>query len=264
MSINSGPEEVPGREPGISQGLRNHIVGAARKIRAAHEAELADVVKADYAGRLFRSMIVSNGSAGGSPDERPDQTGEGMRWFGGELGGLLDEAIRTGTGLVEGPLTALTQAWLASLVKSTAKSKPGASSAAKPAPGETPEPQPPAASQSPGAAVTEERAREIETTSPEEVMLRDTFRRFMPMLLTSLRQGGDGYGLAETVITLFGRRTYDQAAGLGHDKIMRVIKTEPELWAQVAPIEAKFSRFVDEFTRYDAWMEERARQANEP
>jgi hypothetical protein len=73
----------------------------------------------------------------------------------------------------------------------------------------------------------------------------------MPMLLTAVNQGGDGYGLAKTVIALFGRHTYDQASALGNDRIMQLVKSEPDLWTQVAPIEARFSRFLDEFTGYD-------------
>jgi hypothetical protein len=73
----------------------------------------------------------------------------------------------------------------------------------------------------------------------------------MPMLLTAVNQGGDGYGLAKTVIALFGRPTYDQASALGKDRIMQLVKSEPDLWTQVAPIEARFSRFLDEFTGYD-------------
>jgi len=71
--------------------------------------------------------------------------------------------------------------------------------------------------------------------------------------------GTAGRGLAETVITLFGRPTYDQASGLGKDKIMELVKAEPDLWAQVAPIEAKFRRFLDEFTGYAAWTAEQER-----
>jgi hypothetical protein len=88
------------------------------------------------------------------------------------------------------------------------------------------------------------------TSTPEELMLREVLRQFMPMLLTAVNQGGDGYGLAKTVIALFGRPTYDQASKLGKNKIMQLVKSEPELWTQVAPVEARFSRFLDEFTGY--------------
>jgi hypothetical protein len=100
-------------------------------------------------------------------------------------------------------------------------------------------------------AVPGDQAPEMPTSSPEELMLRGVLRQFMPMLLTAVIQGGDGYGLAKTVIALFGRPTYDQASALGKDKIMQLIKREPDLWTQIAPIEAKFSRFLDEFTGYD-------------
>ena len=74
-------------------------------------------------------------------------------------------------------------------------------------------------------AVPGGQAPEMPTSSPEEVMLRGVLRQFMPMLLTALSQGGDGYGLAKTVIALFGRPTYDQASGLGKDKIMQLVKS---------------------------------------
>jgi hypothetical protein len=102
-------------------------------------------------------------------------------------------------------------------------------------------------------------APEMPPASRGEVMLRGVLRQFMPMVLTALSQGGDGYGLARTVITLFGRPTFDQVSGLGKDKIMQLVKAEPDLWAQVAPVEAKFSRFLDEFTGYDAWSAEQER-----
>jgi hypothetical protein len=181
----------------------------------------------------------------------------------GEFGGLLSDAIRTGTGLLEGTLTILTQAWMSTVMGPAAEPNLRMSSAVGPVPGEPSQPQPTAASQTPSTtvdtAIPAGQAPEMPAASPEEVMLRGVLRQFMPMLLTTLGQGGDGYGLAETVITLFGRPTYDQASGLGKDKIMELVKAEPDLWVQVAPIEAKFRRFLDEFTGYDAWTAEQER-----
>ncbi len=62
------------------------------------------------------------------------------------------------------------------------------------------------------------------------------------------------------VIRLFGRRTYDDAAGFGPDRILQMIKAEPDLWAQVAPIEADFVRFLNEFTAYDAGPREQGQR----
>ena len=101
------------------------------------------------------------------------------------------------------------------------------------------------------SAVPGDQAPQIPTFSPEELMLRGVLRQFMPMLLTAVNQGGDGYGLAKTVIALFGRPTYNQASALGKDRIMQLVKSDPDLWTQVVPIEARFSRFLDEFTGYD-------------
>ncbi|MBZ5596453.1 MAG: hypothetical protein LAP39_29780 [Acidobacteriia bacterium] len=278
MSIDSSPEGLQKKnrriakrnsEADITRSLRAHITEAAQKIRGAHKAELADVLKADRAGRLFRSIICPHGKPAGSLKETSGGSGEGMGALAGELGGLLSDAIRAGTGLLEGPLTILTQTWMATVMKPAAKPDYEMSSAAGPIPGETPSQlQSSAAPQMPsttvGTAIPGSQGPKMPTASAEDVMLRGVFRRFLPMLLTALSQGGDGYGLAETVITLFGRLTYDQASGLGKDKIMQLAKAEPDLWAQVAPIEAEFSRFLDEFTGYDAWTEEQARQGSRP
>lgn len=267
LTIDSGPMALPRKnrrtpkrnfEADISPGLRKHITQAAQKIRRVHETELADILKADRAGRLFRSIIRPDGKAAGSLKETSGDTGEAVEALAGELSGLLTNVIRTGTGLLEAQLTILTQAWM-----SAAQPNLGTSSAAGPVPGATSQPQLTAASQTPSMAVDTAipggQAPGVPPASRGEVMLRGVLRQFMPMVLTALRQGGDGYGLAKTVITLFGRPTYDQVSGLGKDKILQLVKAEPDLWAQVAPIEATFSRFLDEFTGYDAWTAEQER-----
>lgn len=261
LTIDSGPKALPRKnrripkrnlEADISPGLREHITQAAQKIRGAHKTELADVLKADRAGRLFRSIIRPDGKPVGSLKETSGGSGEGVGALAGELGGLLTNAIRTGTVLLEGPLTVLTQAWMSTVMDLAAGPNLGTSSAAGPVPGETSQPP----SMTVDTAIPGARAPETPAASRGEVMLRGVLRQFMPMVLTALSQGGDGYGLAKTVITLFGRPTYDQVSGLGKDKILQLVKAEPDLWAQVAPIEAKFSRFLDEFTGYDAWTAE--------
>ena len=264
MSIDSGAEALPRKkrrvpkrnvEGEISSGLRRHITQVAKKIRDAHKAELADVLKADCAGRLFSSLIGPNGTPVGSLKRSPGGSGEGVGALAGEFGGLLSDAIRAGTGLLEGSLTALTRAWMTTVMEPPARPNLEMSSAGGPIPEGPSRLQQSAASQMPNptvdTAVPGSQAPEMPTSSPEELMLRGVLRQFMPMLLTAVTQGGDGYGLARTVIALFGHSTYDQASALGKDKIMQLIKREPDLWAQVAPIEARFSRFLDEFTSYD-------------
>ena len=235
-------KRIPKRnlEADISPGLREHIVQAAQKIRGVHKTELADVLKADRAGRLFRSIIRPDGKPPGSLKDTSRDSGEAVEALAGELSGLLTNAIRTGSGLLEAPLTMLTQAWMSTVTDLAAKP-----SVAGPVPGDT--------------AIPGGQAPEMPAASRGEVMLRGVLRQFMPMVLTALSQGGDGYGLARTVITLFGRPTYDQVSALGKDKIMQLVKAEPDLWAQVAPVEAQFSRFLDEFTGYDAWAADQQR-----
>ena len=240
-------KRIPKRnvEADISPGLRQHITQAAQKIRGAHKTELADALKAERAGRLFRSIIRPEGKPVSSLKETSGDSAEAVEALAGGLSGLLTNAIRTGTGLLETQLTILTEAWMSTAIDLAAKP-----SAAGPVPGET---QPQLTSLTADTAIPGGQAPQMPAASRGEVMLRGVLRQFMPMVLTALSQGGDGYGLAKTVITLFGRPTYDQVSGLGQDKIMQLVKAEPDLWAQVAPVEAKFSRFLDEFTGYDAW-----------
>src|ERR1035441_7213839 len=118
MSIDSGAEALPRKnrrvakrnvEGDISPGLRKHITQAAQQIRGAHKAELADVLKADRAGRLFSSIIGPHGTQVGPLKEPPGGSGEGVGALAGELGGLVSDVIRAGAGLLEGSLTVLTQ-----------------------------------------------------------------------------------------------------------------------------------------------------------
>lgn len=226
MSIDSGPEDAD-----MTPGLREHISVAAEKIRADHNAELADVMKADSAVRLFRSIVHPNGS-----EEPSTIPGQGVGSLAAEFGALLGDAVRTGTELVAIPVAALAQEWMANVLGPAAKPNPAT---------DTPHPQ----------AAVNANVPEFPAVSPEETRLRDVFRRFMPMLVFSLNQGGTGYGLAEKVIALFGRSTYEQASAIGKDRMLAILKSERDVWDQVAPIEDKFSRFLDEFLAYDAYVE---------
>src|ERR1019366_2822568 len=274
MSIVSGAEALPRKnrrvakrnvEGDISPGLRTHVTQAAKQIRGAHKAELSDVLKADRAGRLFSSIIGPNGTPVGPLKRSSGGSSEGVAALAGEFGGLLGDAIRAGTGLLEGSLTVLTRAWITTVMEPPAKPNLGMSSSAEPTPeGPSQLPQSAAPQMSNTTVDTADlgdQAPEMPTSSPEELMLRGVLRQFMPMLLTDVNQGGDGYGLARTVIALFGRSTYDQASSLGKDKIMQLIKREPDPWAQVAPIEARFNRFLDEFTGYDETVDVQPRKA---
>jgi hypothetical protein len=266
MSIDAGPVGSPNQDrpsteqngsEDISPGLREHIREAAAKIRSDHAAELADVLKADGAVRLFRSLVHPNGF------EEPSVTpGEVAGSIAAELGSLFGDAVRTGTGLLAVPLTALAHEWIATVENASARLSRGVSSAEVPAPGEKTEKGLSAEPRVLGMTVdTTPSGRDvpgIPTASPEEVRLLGLFRRFMPMLMITLRQGGTGNALAEKVITLFGRPTYDQACGIGKDRIMTILQLEPDLWAQVAPVEASFSRFLEEFLRYGAYVDKSA------
>src|ERR1035441_7590369 len=101
MLIELGAEALPRKnwrvakrnvEGEISPGLRKHITQAAQQIRGAHKAELADVLKADRAGRLFSSIIGPHGTQVGPLKEPPGGSGEGVGALAGELGGLVSRS----------------------------------------------------------------------------------------------------------------------------------------------------------------------------
>ena len=237
----------------ISPVLRAHITQAAQRLLAAHEAELADHVKADRAAQLFRS-ILRDGKPAPSFQVTPGVPGEGVAALVGELGALLSDAIHAGTGLWVPSLTAMAQGWVATM-ESAAKPDLRRSCSEGAAPMATSPPQPSAAPQPAStdldSATSASLAPAAPAASPEEVQLRRFLIQFMPMIVESLNQGGDGYGLAATVIALFGRPMYDQAAGLGKKARLCKLSAEPDLWREVAPIEAKFSRFWSRSTGYD-------------
>lgn len=261
MPIDSDPKGAPrknGRtarkqsDADISPGLREHIIQAAQRLRGAHRFELADALKADRAARLFRSIIRANENPAGSSSEHSGVSGEGAAPVAAELGALLADAMLAGTDLLVAPLEVFAREWMATAMRPASK-PPFGTPAEEPAPEKMPESEPSAGPPVPSTVIDRAPVAnppEAPTPSPEEIMLETAFKRFMPMLVATLNQGGDGYGLAETVISLFGRTTYDQVSGLGKDKIMRIIKSDPALWAQVAPIEAEFVKFMDEFIEY--------------
>ena len=245
-------------EGDISPDLRDQITLAAQRIRRAHDVELADPRKADRAARLFRSIVRANGDSAGPSGETAGVSGDGS--LAGELGALLGSAVRAGSGILAVPLSVLSREWLGMVLGLTVnRTAPGQTPRAQQRSAVTPPPSPIVNTEAPAAT-----APEVQVVSPQEAMMREVFTRFMPMLVNSINQGGDGYELAGTVITLFGRPIYDQACGLGKDKMMQIVETEPELWAQVAPIQAKFSKLLDEFLDYDVRTEARTRQATAP
>ncbi len=267
MSIDSSAERSPKRRKRkpraeISAPLQKAITKAAHQIRRAHDTELADVLKADRAGELFTSILRQNGTRGSAATEMSGRSGESVGLFADAMGGLVSDAIRGGTGLLEASLQFWTEEWLALMTTAT-KPNDERPSVADPTTHHDSLPSPATVLPPTSVEVTTPRDQPPEVTPPnlEEVRIQGILRQFMPMLAAAVRQGRNGYGLAETVIRLFGRRTYDEASGLGSDRIMQLIHADPDLRAQVAPIEGEFGRFLNEFTHYDTWTEEQNQQA---
>jgi hypothetical protein len=206
----------------ISPDLREQIIGAAHKIRVAHEVELSDRRKADRAGRLFWNVVCDKETAVAPIQELRPNFALDMERLADGLGHLVSGVIRTGTGLLTPPVTVLAEAFMAGVAASASRT------IADPGHDEPPAPPP----------------------TPEEVVLIAALRHHIPLLTTAVRQGADGYAFAATVIRLGGRSVHDQLSGLGADRIIQLIKGEPDLWAQVAPMEDSFLKFLKEFVDY--------------
>jgi hypothetical protein len=258
MAINSNPElspkknkRIPKHRAEISPQLRKAITEAAHQIRNAHQAELADDLKANRAGELFTNLLRRNEPA--SPTgEISSPSSARVDLLADEVGGFVSDAIRGGTGLLEGSLK-LTEEWLAMLSAPNDERLPAADATHEHL-------LPSTASEVPSieASVPRDYPSAVPPPNPDEVRIQAFLRQFMPMLASAVRQGRNGYGLAETVVRLFGRRTYDEASGLGDERIMQLIQGEPALWAQVAPIEGAFRKFLNEFTHYETWSAEQS------
>lgn len=267
VTIDSGPEKLSRKggqvarrnaQAEIGPDLRRDVIEAAEKIYRTHKAELADVIKAHRAVGLFSARISRDHRESNLPTGISRDADKTSELLAEEVGGLVANAIRAGAGLLEASLVGLAQAWTASTAVGRRPSSEG-SFVARPSRRRR-DVGPTAASAAPveiaplDRAAASDDAPKVRRGTREEEMIQGVLNRFMPMLVTALNQGSDGYGLARTVIALFGRPIYDQASALGHDRIMELVKTEPQLWAQVAPIEGRFTRFLDEFTNYDAHM----------
>ena len=66
-------------------------------------------------------------------------------------------------------------------------------------------------------------------------------------LLSHLQQGQPGGEFASWFIDGYGFGFHNQLKALGKEQILLVIKSIPELWNQIQPMDQLFSAFLDEF-----------------
>ncbi len=85
---------------------------------------------------------------------------------------------------------------------------------------------------------------------------RDIAEKYIPMLLRAFDAGRTGGDLADSIVIIEGRMAYMRVAAFGKENIMLALRLNPDLWAQIAPMEAKIETFVDEFLAYGKESEE--------
>lgn len=196
-----------------------------------------------------------------------DTFGGGDSGGGTGEGNWVRDLMQYGSEVLKGPLALLTQALLSRSMNPAGRSDtapgpgmPGPTAPGGPSPthvAQAPQARP-MASATPGVVIPDAviPAADIPKVSTEDMVLRGMFRQFAPALLTALNQGADGYAMAEAVITMNGRLAYDQISGIGKEKLLDLAKSDPEIWAQLATIEAKFNTFLEEFFSFDDELEE--------
>lgn len=68
-----------------------------------------------------------------------------------------------------------------------------------------------------------------------------------PEMLNHLNNGSTGEDFGDWLVGRYGTMGMGVARGLGKEAIINYAKSTPALWQQIAPIEARFAAFVDEF-----------------
>lgn len=71
-----------------------------------------------------------------------------------------------------------------------------------------------------------------------------------PRIIDAIQRGVPGDAFAESIEGFLGPIVYNQLASLGVDNIIEIVKTDQQLWSQLAPVENLFVEFVKEFVAY--------------
>jgi hypothetical protein len=104
-------------------------------------------------------------------------------------------------------------------------------------------------------------AEPAELTAADEVMMNQIMgllQQVFPMMMTALNRGDRGEAFADFLAQGLGFTVSDHAQikSFGKNKLLMVIRNSPA-WAQIAPIEAHFVRFLDEFLDWEpGWADE--------
>lgn len=69
-------------------------------------------------------------------------------------------------------------------------------------------------------------------------------------LLDALQRDVSGDEFADSLVTFLGDPAYDRIAALGHDKLIELLRSVPDLWATLEPHKAKLDQFITDFLAY--------------
>jgi hypothetical protein len=118
----------------------------------------------------------------------------------------------------------------------------GAAAATNPAPG--------------GTAAPPEHPQQIQPAPAKgDPMMNMLLQQIGDPLLNHLHNGQRGEEFGDWLVTGFGTSAPPQVKGLGKDKIIAAIKLTP-LWPNIAPVEQRFSEFLDELLAWTPDWEE--------
>lgn len=75
-------------------------------------------------------------------------------------------------------------------------------------------------------------------------------RQYGGLILSAINKEQSGDDFADALVGMVGKPTYVQIASVGKDQLLAEMKSVPEFWEKVAPIESMVVQFVNEFIEY--------------
>lgn len=86
----------------------------------------------------------------------------------------------------------------------------------------------------------------------QQAAIIQSLKAYGDMIVAAVNRGEQGDAFGESIDRLFGPESgvYTGIAALGEDKMIEYLKTDPQLWGKLAPVEARLRVFIQEFIKY--------------
>jgi hypothetical protein len=84
----------------------------------------------------------------------------------------------------------------------------------------------------------------------QQAAIQNGLKQIVPRIVDAINRGTSGDAFADSIEKFLGPVVYDQLASLGKANIMTILKSDPQQWQMLAPMEGLLSRFIDEFISY--------------